>query len=279
MKGCNTKVDCVKNAKTTEIIEKWYGRLGFPSVYDSEFKKALSEISISDDITIDTYDCECTDGKRNLLSFLFFAEKLAEEYAELGLPEKVLLDTLYDVVIWTDTWSKVKGELYLGELKWLKCHYTKRLFRIGRLQYAMGKPLYDVEKYGIKKGDSIIEVHIPADGPIDPAECRKSVAMAKEFFAKYYPDFKYEYFSCHSWLLDNNLKEYLKEGSNILEFAKLFDVLYEEDSYALLRYIFKWDTDIENLKDAVCTSSFSERIKKAALRGAKFHESYGFFRR
>ena len=271
--------NCNKTEEIKKIIEKWYTRLGFSNAYDEEFKKALSEISISDDITIDTYDCECTDGKRNLLSFLFFAEKLATEYEALGIPEKVLLDTLYDVVIWTDTWSKVKGELYLGELKWLRCHYTKRLFRIGRLQFARGKAIIDVPKFGIRKGDPIMEVHIPADGPMLIEDCKKSIADAKDFFAKYYPDFKYEYFSCHSWLLDKNLNEYLHEGSNILAFAKLFDVVCEEDSYALLRYIFKWDTNITNLEDAVCTSSFSERIKKAALGGAKFHESFGFFKR
>lgn len=266
-------------SKNTETIKKWYVNLGFPKAYDIEFKKALSEITVPGDLTIENYDLNSTDGKRNLLAFLFFAERLESEYRAAGIPEKVLMDTLRDLVIWTDTWSQVKGELYLGELKWLKYHLTKRLFRIGRLQFAFGKAMRDVEKFAVKKGDAVLEVHIPADGPMCIEDCKKSISEAKDFFAKYYPDYKYEYFSCHSWLLDGALKQYLKEGSNILEFRKLFDVVEDDESYALLRYIFRWDTDIDNLKDAECTSSFSERIKKAALSGAKFHESYGFFKK
>ena len=266
-------------SKTAEIIKKWYIKLDFPKAYDEEFYKALSEIAIPEDITIENYDCDSQDGKRNLLSFLYFAEKLSVNYKAKNIPENVLMGTLHDLVLWTKSWSEVKGELFLGELKWLRLHLTMHLFRIGRLQFAMGKALHDVEKYDVKKGEPIMEIHIPADGAMPVDECRKSIEMAKDFFAEYYPDFEYRYFTCHSWLLDDTLKEYLKEGSNILEFRKLFDVIEDEDSYALLRYIFRWDTGIENLDRAVCTSSFSDRIKKAAMDGVKFHQSYGFIKK
>ena len=48
-------------------------------------------------------DLSSTDGKRNLLSMLFMCESLAEKYRERGIGEAVLLATLSDLVIWTNT--------------------------------------------------------------------------------------------------------------------------------------------------------------------------------
>lgn len=264
-----------ENPETKKIIEKWYARLKFPKSYDKEFKRALAEIKISDAITINDYNLLSTDGKRNLLSYLFFCEKLEEKYKNAGIPEEILMATLKDLPIWTREWSNVKGELYLGELDWLKRHFVMNLFRIGRLQYAFAISYHDIPEFGIKKGDNVIEVHIPAGEKLDTDECRKSIAAAREFFKQYYPNYKYSYFICHSWLLDETLKKYLPKESNILAFGDLFNRVIEEDSNALLRYIFRWDTTEENLPHAVCNSSFSERVKKAVMKGETFHETIG----
>ena len=95
-------------------------------------------------------------------------EELEKKYAEKGIPESVLLDTLSDISIWLDTWSDLKGETYLGELGWLQRHLKMDIFRIGRLQFAFGTCEVDSPDQGICKGDPIIEVHIPADGPMSP---------------------------------------------------------------------------------------------------------------
>ena len=54
------------NDNVTGIIEKWYLALKFPQELNREFYKALETVRISDAITIDRYDFNCTDGKRNL---------------------------------------------------------------------------------------------------------------------------------------------------------------------------------------------------------------------
>jgi len=263
------------NPEAAEIIEKWYKKLNFPKCCDKPFYEALRTIPVSDAITVKKYDHNCPDGKRNLLSYLFFCEETARRYAEAGIPEEILIDTLRDIPRWTAEWSNVKGELHLSELGWLEGSMDLRLFKLGRLQFCRGKAECDVPQYGIKKDDPVLVMHIPADGKLDIDACRASMEMAKEFYAKYFPDYTYKAFTCHSWLLDDSLKAYLPETSNIIRFGELFTKVHADDSDALLRYIFRWDTNEMNLPHAVCNSEFSRKIKAAAMRGETFHETYG----
>jgi hypothetical protein len=253
-----------------DILEDMYLRLNFPRDYNREFYKALEEIPISDAITLEGYDPSCGDGKRNLLSFLYFAHLLEKRYAEKGISGEIFLHTMGDIVTWTNTWSQIKGGLYLGELSWLANHLSMRLFRLGRLQFCMGQD---------KDRGNVIEIHIPEGAPLDPVECRTSIEQAKTFFAEFFPEFEYAYFSCHSWLLDSTVGEYLGENSNITKFRNLFEITREDDSYALLRYGFTWDTNIRNLSTRVSRSAFAEWVKKSALGGKVFHESMGYIQK
>ena len=262
-------------AETPAIIEKWYKKLGFPAEYNAEFYAALKKYHISDAISIDTYDLSEQDGKRNLLSFLYLCEGLAARYAEKGLPEEVLLDTLKDLLLWTDAWSEVKGELYLGELIWLAQTFRMRLYRIGSLEFMANKAHGDCEALGLKKDDPIVEVHIPAGADLSPEAVRASMKQAVAFFAGHFPEYKFAHFTCHSWLLDASLDELLPSGSNILQFRDTFTPIKADESDAALRYVFKWNTNRRNLRSAVASSSLAERMKKYALKGGALHETLG----
>ena len=173
--------------KTQEIIESWYKALNFPKKYDAEFYDALNTITIPENLTIDTYDVEEQDGKRNFLAYLYFCEALKKQYASLGISESVLLDTVYDIRRWLDTWRMGIGELYLGELLWLSFHMRGTLFHLGTLQFAMGKAHYDCPEKGLAKGDPVIEVHIPAGTDLSKEAVDASFATAKAFFAEHFP--------------------------------------------------------------------------------------------
>lgn len=263
------------NPDVKRVIRKWYEKLGFPKYYDEEFKAVLEEIHISDAIDIETYDKSSANGKRNFLSFLFLCEKTAKKYEALGLPEDVLTATLSDIKTWCINWSNIKRELYLGELYWLKYHLSAKLFRLGRLQFCMGKAECDMPKYGVKKGDNIMEVHIPEGDKLTAENCAKSFALAREFFKKHFPDFEYTVFTCHSWLLDNTLKNYLPEDSGIVKFGDMFDKVKNDESYALIKYLFEWDTTPLNVKYRYPTSSLAAKIQKAVLSGQRFYETLG----
>ena len=268
------------NGETTrKIIEKWYRKLNFPQEFDDQFRQYLDTIPIQPGFTIEDYDLDCPDGKRNLLSFLYLCEGLEAQYQEKGIGEEILLDTLRDMVTWTRNWTQVKGELCLFELAWLARILRMKLFTLGRLQFYMAPCRADLPTYGIAQGEPVMEIHIPRGGKLDPEAVEDSFVRSEAFFARYYPDFSYPVYTCTSWLLDEKLKDFLPQNSNILSFAALFDKVGSKESNALLRFIFRWDTHEENLRYVACESDFSRAIKSAVLRGETFHVGMGVIRK
>ena len=122
-----------------------------------------------------------------------------------------------------------------------------------------------------------MEVHIPEGAPLTPEDCEASVERAKEFFEKYYPQFEYKYFTCHSWLMDDTLKEILSENSNMIKFQNMFELYHKEKSDDILKYVFKWDTKRANLRFQIPFSSFADKIKKLAMSGKEFYAALGVF--
>ena len=261
---------------TKHIIEKWYRTLDFPPAYDEAFYRALNTVKIPADRTLEKYDPKSTDGKRNLLSFLYFCERTSREASALGIPEKVIVDTLRDIVICTEDFTKIKGELYLGQLKWLSLHLQLKLFCLGRLQFCMAKSMRDIAEAGVCEGDPVLEIHIPRGGKLFTEDCLASIEQARIFFARYFPDFQYKVFTCWSWLLDGALKEYLPEDSNILRFGELFYRTYSERSNALLGSVFAVNITEENLAQTQAATAFAGRIKQAVLDGKSFHMVFGY---
>ena len=242
--------------KTQQIIEKWYKLLEFPKEYDEEFYQILEEIPVPEDLRIEDTDSWSPYGKENLLRHLYFAEQLGEKYKEKGIPESVLIDTMKDIVTWTKTWSKVRGELWLEETHWLRLHFGMRLFCLGRLHFFILMLPGGNEEMGIEA-------------------CVESFRMADEFFPKYFPEIPYSKYFCDSWLLDDTLKHYLKPDSNILKFQTLFTPVGKRSDNEIIHCVFPKDTTEENLSEKVATSSFAQKVKDHVMNGGTFYAVKG----
>ena len=48
-----------------------------------------------------------------------------------------------------------------------------------------------------------------------------------------------------------------------------------EESYSILRYVFKWNTTKENLNSCVDASSFARKVKERINDGGKFYDALG----
>jgi hypothetical protein len=120
---------------------------------------------------------------------------------------------------------------------WLMLHFRGAIYQLGRLQFertrlgnrtgnsitAAGLP------YG--PGDPTLSVHVPDYcGPLTPKACDESFARAAEFFARHFPQETYDLAVCHSWLLDEQLAEYLPGDSNIIRFQRRFHAAYQPDA-------------------------------------------------
>lgn len=263
------------NFESAPIIEKWYKALGFDKKYDPEFYEALRTIPISADTDAASYDYDCQDGKKNLLSFLYMCEAVAEQYWKKGISTEILMDTLSDIVRWSKVWSEITGELCLFEIGWLYRHMRLRLFTLGRLQFCIETATEQMAQYGMTVGESYISIHIPSGGPLQLEECKASLEMARSFFDKYFPDMKYSWFSCNSWLLDESLQKLLPPESNILQFAALFRVVGKVQSDDIIRFVFRWDANRENIDNWDCSSGFAKKVKACVAQGQIFYQTRG----
>ncbi len=77
----------------------------------------------------------------------------------------------------------------------------------------------------VSPGDPSLFVHIPSTGPLDLEGCEHSMEAAPLFFEKYFPDFKWKTWQCHSWMFDPQLRDYLGPASNVILFQKRFHLL------------------------------------------------------
>lgn len=168
------------------------------------------------------------------LSLIYaFLPTVWDRYKEKNIPEEIFWDTMTDIRIWIDDHRARTDEDGVYELHWLMHHMNLNIFKVGRLQYQKMvwyfKTPYNKNGVEIKFGDKFLNMHIPRGAKLDYDECVKSLDMAKDFFATYFPEFPNNKYACHSWLLYPGNKNFMPEGSNILKFASLYDIIQENE--------------------------------------------------
>lgn len=138
---------------------------------------------------------------------------------------------------------------------WLTFHFRGMIYQLGRLQFERGtlgrRTGRAIAETGLpyNTGYPALAIHVPGDmGPLTPDDCDASIAQAVSFFARHFPEERYELAVCNSWLLDAQLADYLPAGSNIIKFQRRFTPAYRPppDREWILRFIFGWsDVDLD----------------------------------
>jgi len=67
----------------------------------------------------------------------------------------------------------------------------------------------------LRKGDPVLQTHIPSGGGMGPEACRDSLLEARAFFARYCPDEPVRAVTCASWIFSNLLEQILPEDANL----------------------------------------------------------------
>ncbi|GAA2766288.1 acyltransferase domain-containing protein [Streptomyces paradoxus] len=113
--------------------------------------------------------------------------------------------------------------------QWLTHHFRGELYQLGRLQFERARlgqrtaRAVALAGQDAAPGEPCLNLHIPDfHGPLSPAACDRSLALAREFFARHFPRERYRVAVCHSWLLDPQLKHHLGPDSNIVRFQDRF---------------------------------------------------------
>lgn len=214
------------------------------------------------------------EGRLFLYYYVRFACEAYEEYQRRGLAEQLYLDTFSDYRIWCENCYMETGEYGLRECEWLWRHPYLKLFRLGRLQYELYPAREDIitEGYTVKKGQMLLNIHIPQGEPLNYEACEDSIGRAREMFPEYH------YFVCESWLLYPGLKELMKPDSNIIRFQDRFHIFeVNTEIRDAERRIFR--TVRENPADYPEDTTLQKRAKDCLLEGRHLGNATGIFMR
>lgn len=200
-----------------------------------------------------------------------------ENYQRMGIPDAIFYDTMACLSRFVKEHKQSYGVYGYDRQFWTYRQLSQALYRLGQLEfevmtYSRENNLVVDGDVAVKKGDIVLSVHIPSDARIDKEHNHQSYKMAKEFFARFYPELKYQYFWCETWLLSPNLKDVLSKTSNILQFQSDYSVcnfFSEEDGYK--QWVFK-NHKLEPT-DFPEDTSLQRSIKKYVLDGGKIGEA------
>ncbi|MBR1970316.1 MAG: DUF5596 domain-containing protein [Clostridia bacterium] len=261
-----------------EIVIKWFKKLELPDELEELTYKSLEKINLKNVPEYSQYQHSEESNEKRCIYHLIFCEELSNRYREKGIPEEILMDTLLDlknsILSYYDKYKTI-GIDKDGE-EWLKNHFSFNLFRLGRLQFCMYGMYEDVPEKNIKKGDSVMDVHIPKGESIKPEIVDASFRESKEFFSKYFPEYSFRYYTCFSWTLDDTLADFLEENSNIRKFRHRFEVVHKREQDSALHFIFKMGIkNREELNSCEAKTEFAKKLKEYALSGGKLYNVLG----
>jgi hypothetical protein len=170
-------------------------------------------------------------------------------HQQRGVADDISWATLADLGRHVALYRRRTGQTGLDTHWWLRLHWSGALFALGRLQFNPFRlcsgpagpqfwyPAPEVARMGaaFAPGAPVLGVHIPDSGPLWPAQCDASFGAAVTFFAAHFPEHAAPLAVCTSWLLDDQLCEYLSPESNIIRFQRRFELVpgvHESDASA-----------------------------------------------
>lgn len=190
---------------------------------------------------------------RHLYVWLYLAvlPAIRRYHAERGVPDDISWASLGVLGDQLRKDSELYGESGIGQQWALPLIYRGGFYTgLGRLAYDRQYAPADFAAAGgptgapPAQGDAVVNVHIPGNGlPLDPITCDESIARARDFFTRHFPE-RPAAFICHTWILDDQLADYLPQTSNIIRFQQRFRLIpdpTERADRAMVGLIFKRD--------------------------------------
>ncbi|EWS81911.1 acyltransferase domain-containing protein [Brachybacterium phenoliresistens] len=196
------------------------------------------------------------EGLIPILAFLLSTDTVRSWHAARGLDREQSWHVLADLGQQMRVHRRGTGRLGLHQLNWVTGNWAGRLVHLGRLQFDLSRRrVARLEQGADRPSDAqdttgsseaspasaaeaepmrwVVGTHIPATGPLDPAEVEASFAAATAYFTAHYADlgagrgpdepaFGHE-FTCDSWLISDEFAQILGPDANLARFAALWE--------------------------------------------------------
>jgi len=166
---------------------------------------------------------------------------------------------------------------------WLTLHMRGMIFQLGRLQFERGRlgnrtsQAIQAAGFPYQKGDPVLVAHIPGfSGPFPPDACDESFQQAREFFTRHFPEETYRIAVCYSWLLDDQLADYLPQSSNILQFQRRFRRAYRPDANSRITLDFVFRTPDRPLDELPQGTTLERAVVRHIRDGKHWHGGTGW---
>lgn len=214
----------------------------------------------------------------DLLVLLCCWEILEKRYEEQKLPMDIFYNTLNDMRCKLLECKEVYGVSGIFVGFWYDRFFDITRFALGRLQFELEtypfENSYTENGILVKKGDTVINMHIPSSGPLYSADVDDALNRASEFYKEKFPDGTVV-FVVDSWLIDPDLVNLLPEG-NIKNFARRFHLVHTEknDKFMDGWRVFgsEWEKEPKELPHR---TKLQKAIADYLQQGGKLGEGYG----
>ena len=218
------------------------------------------------------------NGFKALAIYLAAAQHTHELYAELDIDDSTYLATIGAFKLFVNEHKKSFGYYEFDRDFWIYRQLSANLFRLGALEYEILTLPKEVPPVGsVLGGSPVLSVHIPSNTIMTRETLDASYRMARGFFAKHFPNYKYQCCYCSTWLLSPVLKQVLKPSSRILEFQSDYEITYVNlESNNTLKWIYK--RDYEDYTQLPEETSLMRSIKQIVLNGGKLGYASGYVR-
>lgn len=199
-----------------------------------------------------------------------------ERYKAMGIDDKIFYDTMACFSRFVREHRESYRTYGFDRQFWTYRQINQTIYRLGELEFEIldfqGDEVQLNGKTVVKKGDTVLSVHIPSDAQLDMESCHSSYRQANEFMKKHYPKIKYNVFYCNTWMLSPNLKDVLPENSKILQFQSDYTLCrLEEDNDAYCLWVYK-KSSLE-LDDYPENTSLQRNLKKYIRNGGRVGEA------
>jgi len=217
-------------------------------------------------------------GLKALAVYLTAALHTRELYDALGVEQDVYIDTMKVFRRFLSEHVVRYGHYGFDRHFWIYRQLSSNLFRLGALEFEIYRFPEKTEPAGpIMPGAPALSVHIPSDAVMSRDALDSSYRMARDFFARHFPDFHYTCAYCSTWLLSPVLREILKPGSRILLFQEDYEITRVDlASNGGLTWVFK--RNYEDFALLPEDTALMRGMKKVLLCGGKTGSAAGYVR-
>ena len=166
---------------TADYICKVFEEYSSNSLTESLYTHQVNFEKLCQDIDVHSYSSQ-------MIFYICLVPALWDKYLERGLPEEIFRDSMADLRCKLFECYRLYGIWGSFVAVWFSRFFNFTLYGIGRLEFAPYSCDFDFtltkngRSYCIKKGDPVIDVHIPSRGRLPHEEVLDSYKRALEFF-------------------------------------------------------------------------------------------------